>query len=45
MSDHGLEDRWRIVTVRSASQINSKDRLWRSEGELNDLLVLILQLV
>jgi hypothetical protein len=45
MSDSGLEDRWRIMTVRFASQINDKDELWGSEGELNESLVPILQLV
>jgi hypothetical protein len=45
MSDRGLEDHWRIMIVGSASQINGRDRLWRSEGELNDSLVPILQLV
>jgi hypothetical protein len=27
MSDRGLEDHWRIVTVGSASQINDRDKL------------------
>jgi hypothetical protein len=45
MSDRGLEDRWRTVIVESASHINDRDRLRRSEGELNDSLVPILQLV
>jgi hypothetical protein len=44
MSDRGLEDHWRIVTIGSASQINDRDKLWRSEGELNDSLVPIPQL-
>jgi hypothetical protein len=41
MSDRGLEDRWRIVTIGSASQINDRDELRGSEGELNNSLVLI----
>jgi hypothetical protein len=45
MSDHGLEDHWRIVTVGSASQINDMDELRRAKEELNNSLVLILQLV
>jgi hypothetical protein len=36
MSDCGLEDHWRIVTIGSASQINGRDILWRSKGELNE---------
>jgi hypothetical protein len=27
MSDRGLEDHWRIMTVGSASQINDRDRI------------------
>jgi hypothetical protein len=27
MNDHGLEDHWRIMTIRSASHINDRDRL------------------
>jgi hypothetical protein len=45
MSDHGIKDSWRIVTIRSTSQINDRDELWGAKGELNDLVVLIPQLV
>jgi hypothetical protein len=45
MSDRGLEDHWRIVTVVSASQINSRDELWGAKEELNIFLVPIPQLV
>jgi hypothetical protein len=45
MSDRGLEDHWRIVTVGSASQINDRDELRRAKEELNNSLVLIPQLV
>jgi hypothetical protein len=45
MSDHGLEDHWRIMTVRSASQINDRDELWGEKEELNYSLVTIPQLV
>jgi hypothetical protein len=31
MSDRGLEDHWRIVTIGSASQINDRDELWREK--------------
>jgi hypothetical protein len=37
MSDHGLEDHWRIVTVRSASQINDRDELQESERRIKQL--------
>jgi hypothetical protein len=45
MSDRGLKDHWRIVTVGSASQINGRDELRGAKGELNDSLVLIPQSV
>jgi hypothetical protein len=45
MSDRGLEDCWRIVTVRYTSQINDRDELWREKEELKNWLVLIPQLV
>jgi hypothetical protein len=45
LSDRGIEDHWRIVTIISASQINDKDELQGEKEELNNLLVLILQVV
>jgi hypothetical protein len=45
MSDHGLEDHWRIMTIGSASQINDRDELRREKEELNNSLVLTPQLV
>jgi hypothetical protein len=45
MSDRGLEDRWRIVTIGSASQINGRDELRGAKEELNISLVPIPQLV
>jgi hypothetical protein len=45
MSDRGLEDHWRIVTVGSASQINDRDELRGAKEELNNSLVPIPQLV
>jgi hypothetical protein len=45
MSDRGLEDHWRIVTIVSASQINDMDELQGEKEELNNPLVLIPQLV
>jgi hypothetical protein len=45
MSDRGLEDHWRILTVGFANQINDMDELQRAEGELNDSLFPIPQLV
>jgi hypothetical protein len=45
MSDHGLEDHWRIVTIGSVSQINDRDELRGEKEELKNLIVLIPQLV
>jgi hypothetical protein len=45
MSDCGLEDRWRIMNVRYANQINGRDEMRGEKEELNKLLVLIPQLV
>jgi hypothetical protein len=45
MSDRGLEDHWRIVTIGSTSRINYKDELRGAKEELNNLLVPIPQLV
>jgi hypothetical protein len=45
MSGRGIEDRWRIVTVGSASQINGRDELRGEKEELNNSLVPIPQLV
>jgi hypothetical protein len=41
MSDHGLEEHWRIMTVRYASHINGRDKLWGAKEELKNSLVLI----
>jgi len=45
LSDRGLEDHWRIVIIRSTSQINDKDKLWRAKEELNNVLFPFAQLV
>jgi hypothetical protein len=45
MSDHGLEDHWKIVTIESASQINDRDELRGEKEELSISLVPITQLV
>jgi hypothetical protein len=45
MSDRGLEDHWRIVTIESASQINGRNELWGAKEELKISLVPIPQLV
>jgi hypothetical protein len=52
MSDCRLKDHWRIgqrsnqvVTIGYSSQINDRDRLRRTKGELNNVLFPIPQLV
>jgi hypothetical protein len=45
MSDCGIEDHWRIVTIRYASQINDMDELRGAKEELKKSPVTIPQLV
>jgi hypothetical protein len=45
MTNRGIEDHWRIVTLGFARQINERDELWGEKEEFMNSLVLILELV